>query len=201
MSITFGAAGDAALVSRVRGAQWLVDLAFGTGTLYWTTNAIDIDSAGHTYRGLGQLLTVSQISMSEDSSTEQVTLSLPVANQAGLAATIGNLDNYRGRRVKLYLQLFGADFQPVGDRVACWSGFMQPVKVARTKAPEGGGPVAGRMELPCTRAGMARARKYEGLRLTHAQQQLEHPGDRGLEYVQSLIEQPAVWLSKRFQEI
>lgn len=201
MSFSFGAAGDALLASPVRGAHWLIDLAFADGTMYLTTNALDIVSAGQTYRGLGQLLAVSSIQESEDSSTEKLTLSVPVVNNAMLAATLGNVESYRGRRVRLYLQLIGENFQPVGERVARWSGYMEPVKVSRTSPPHAGGAAGGRIELPCSRAGMARARNYEGLRLTHAQQQLAHPGDRGFEYVQGLIEQPALWLSKRFQEI
>ena len=74
---------------------------------------------------------------------------------------------------------------------------MNPAKVTRGGA---GGENNGRVEIPCSRYGMARARNYQGLRHTHAQQQLRFPGDVGLQYMQDLIEKPALWLSKRFQE-
>ena len=106
---------------------------------------------------------------------------------------------YRGRPVRLYLQLFTEAFAPVGTKVHRWTGTMEPVRI--TRRTQAGGPSSGRIEMPCTRNGMARARNYQGLRLTHAQQQVTYPADLGLEYLQALIEKPALWLSKRFQEI
>lgn len=201
MTYSFGSAGDAQLATKVYGAVWLVDTHFLPSPLYWTTAPTDLDANGHTYRGLGQLLGVSMLAESEDASTEKLTIAVPAANQAALAATIGNLDAYRGRRVRLWLQLVNEAFVRVGTPVARWSGYMEPVKVTRSRPGPEAGPFTGRIELPCSRAGMARARNYEGLRLTHAQQQRRYPGDRGLEYVQTLVEQPSLWLSKKFQEI
>jgi hypothetical protein len=87
----------------------------------------------------------------------------------------------------------------VGTKVHRWTGTMEPVRI--TRRVQAGGPSSGRIEMPCTRNGMSRARNYQGLRLTHAQQQAIYPADMGLEYLQALIEQPTLWLSKRFQEI
>lgn len=199
--ISFGVAGDAQLATKVYGAVWLIDLDFAGGPLHWTTHVDAVSANGHSYQGLGGLLQVSMLTESEDASTEQLTLSLPVANQAALAATIGSVEAYRGRRVRLWLQLINEGYQPVGEPRARWSGYMEPVRVSRQRQGSQQGPFIGRVEMPCSRAGMARARHYEGLRLTHAQQQLRYPGDRGLEYVQGLLEQPALWLTKRFQEI
>jgi hypothetical protein len=47
---------------------------------------------------------------------------------------------------------------------------------------------------------MSRARNTTGLRLTDAQQQQRYAGDVGLAFMQTLIEQPSLWLSKRFQQ-
>jgi hypothetical protein len=118
-----------------------------------------------------------------------------------LAAVLGSASTYRGRAARLSLQLFDEAFAPVGSPVPRWSGYMEPVKVTRRAAtPDDGGGGGGRIELPCNRAGMARARNYQGLRHTNAQQLVRYPGDRGLEYMQALIEAPALWLSKQFQE-
>jgi hypothetical protein len=78
---------------------------------------------------------------------------------------------------------------------------MDRVTVER-KPPDAlaGGGSAGRLNLECSRAGMARARNLHGLRLTDAQQQHLYSGDLGLQYVQTLIEKPSLWLSKRFQQ-
>lgn len=183
----------------VCGAHWLIELDFSGGIVYATTAPVDVTTAGHTYTGLGSFVGVSAISESEDASADRVTITVPVVNSAMLAATLGDASTYRGRAARLYLQLFDERFVPVGSRVPRWSGYMEPVRVTRRPAAEGQAG-SGTIELPCHRAGMARARNYQGLRLTHAQQQQRYAGDLGLQYMQALIEAPALWLSKRFQE-
>jgi hypothetical protein len=177
----------------------LIDLQFDSGMLRVTTAPVDIAAFGLTYTGLGSVISVSALSESEDANAEQLVISLSVVNQAMLAAVLGNVSNYRGRPVRLRLQLMDENYAPTGDSVLRWSGYMQPVRIARERGDSG--PVGGRIELPCSRAGMSRARNYAGLRHTHAQQQQRYAGDRGLEYMQGLIEAPALWLSKRFQEL
>lgn len=184
----------------VCGAHWLVELDFSTGIVRGTTAPIDVTASGNTYTGLGSFLSVGPVRESEDSAADRITISIPVVNSAMLAATLGDAGTYRGRAARLYLQLFDEAFVPVGPRVARWSGYMEPVRITRSPAGLGDGNASGTIELPCQRAGMARARNYQGLRITHAQQQARYPGDLGLQYMQALIEQPALWLSKRFQE-
>lgn len=196
--ITMGATQHTAAVC---GVHWLAELDFSGGTVYLTTAPVDITAGGHAYAGLGAQLAVSALTESEDTAPERITLSVPVVDTGMLAAVLGPASTYRGRSARLYLQLFDEAFVPVSSRVHRWSGYMEPVKVTRKAGtPDGGGGGSGRIELPCQRAGMARARNYHGLRHAHAQQLLRYPGDLGLQYMQALIEAPALWLSKRFQE-
>ena len=201
MPISLDSLATAALISRARGAHWLVELDFASeGTLAFTTNAVDIPARGRSYLGMGALAEVSVIGESENASAQKATLSFPLVNPAMLAAVIGNVENYRGRQARLYLQLIDATFQPVGAPCARFTGYMEPVRVTRKRqSPEGGG-FTGRVEMQLSRAGMARARNIQGLRLSDAQHQLQHPGDKFYEYMTGLIEKPALWLSKRFQE-
>lgn len=200
MSLTFGAGGDAQVATGVYGAAWLIELDFSGGMLYVTTAPVDVVSGGHTYTGLGNLASVGTVGESEDASAEQITLGMSIVNTAMLAAVLGGASTYRGRSAVLRLQLFTEAFIPVGSAVKRWSGTMEPARITRSRAGDGGAPI-GRIEIPCTRAGMARVRNHQGLRHTHAQQQQRYPGDLGLQYMQDLIEKPALWLSKRFQEI
>jgi hypothetical protein len=201
MSLTLDGNASARIAAAVRGVAWLVELDFTGGTLRYTTAPVDVTRTdiAYTYTGFGSLAEVSVVSESENTATTELVLSFALVNTAMLAATLGNLDTYRGRSVRLYLQLFDEAYQPVGAPVRRWTGTMQPVRVNRTASDPGGGPSTGRIELPCTRAGMARARAVQGLRLSNAQQQQRYSGDYGLQYVQTLIEKPSLWLSKRFQ--
>lgn len=188
----------------VAGVAWLAEMDFlinGTVAIQRVTTAPrSITVAGNTFAGLGSFVGVANLSEGTDSSAEKITLSLAVANTAMLALALGNVEGYRGKPVRLYLQMFDATFQPVASPVLRWSGVMDRVNVTRQPAAPGStGPGTGAIELQCSRAGMARARHYQGLRLTHQQQLLRYPGDTGLRYVRTLIEKPTPWLSVAFQ--
>ena len=201
MSLTLDGTASARIAAAVRGVAWLVQMDFLPSTVYYTTAPLTFTIGGNTYLGLGNLAEVSAVGESEDTAADQVTLAFTLVNTSLLSATLGNVENYRGRAVRLYLQLFDEAFQPAGAPVLRWAGTMQPAKVTRTPSDPTGGPSVGKVELPCARAGMARARNPMGLRLSHAQQTQRYAGDLGLEYVQTLIEQPSLWLSKKFQQI
>lgn len=193
--LSFGTAGDTQLTAGVYAAHWLAELDFAApiGTLRYTTLPVDRTIGGQVYSGVGGNVSISPVRESEDASAEKVTVSIAIVDEAMLAAALGPADRYRNRQIRLYLQIFDGAFVAMGSPVLRWQGYMDPVRVKR----DGQG---GRIELPCSRAGMARSRNAQGLRVTHAQWVRRYPGERGLEYLQTLINQPVTWLSKRFQE-
>lgn len=196
--LTLDTSAQTQIDANVRGVQWLVALDFASGMVRYTTNAVDITSGGYTWQGFGALVTVNDVRESEDGAPGDVTLGLSLVSTAMLAAAIGNVENYRNRSARLSLQLIGANFQPVGAPVARWAGYMNKVRIKRSTSKEGSS--SGTIEMVCSRAGANRSRAATGLRHTHAQHILRFPGDNGFEYIQTLIEKPAVWLSKRFQQ-
>lgn len=201
MSITLDANAAARIVNSVRGAVWLVEMFFTSGTIRFTNSPINLTINSVLYTAYGNLVSVSALNESESNSSEKLTLSFSVVDQAMLALCLGNVDSYRGKSIRLYMQLMDDRFQPEGAPIRRWSGYMDKVQVQRSSPGSSGGASMGSIDMQCSRAGMARARNFRGLRLTNTQQQQRFPGDRGLEYLQNLIEQPARWLSKRFQEI
>jgi hypothetical protein len=196
--LTFDASALAQATAPVRGVQWLVELGFTSGTVRYTTNALDITSGGYTWQGFGSLVSVGSMRETEDGSSGAVILGLAITSAGLLTAASGNVDNYRAKPARLYLQLIGETYQPVGAPVARWSGYMDKVRINRKPSKEGSG--TGSIEMVCSRANANRSRAATGLRHTHAQHIRRFPGDNGFEYISTLIETPAVWLSKRFQE-
>lgn len=198
--ITVNAATTARLAT-VAGVCYLIELDFAGGTLRYTTYGMSITattSVTATFEGVGTALAIGQIKESEDVGTEKVTISLSLANTAVLAAALGAIETYRGRRVRIYLQLLDEQHQTVGSPVLRFSGFMEPVQVAVENDSQTG-QRTGRVDLPCSRAGMARARHYQGLRLSDEQQRATYSADRGFEYIRKLIETPPPWLTIAFQ--
>lgn len=196
--LTLDTSAQSQIEANVRVVQWLVALDFASGMVRYTTNAVDITSGGHTWQGFGSLVSVTGVRESEDGALGDVTLGLSLVSTAMLAAAIGNVENYRNRSARLSLQLIGDTFQPVGAPVARWSGYMNKVRIKRSTSKDGGS--SGSIEMVCSRAGANRSRAATGLRHTHAQHIARFPGDNGFEYIQTLIEKPAVWLTKRFQQ-
>lgn len=182
------------------GCVWLVELEFTSQTYRFTSFNVPLTIGGHEYQALGVLAGVSDITESQDTDTQTLTLTLSVPDQAVLSLVLGNVEGYRGRTARVSLLLLDEAFRPVGQPRERFRGEMEPVRVQRDQPTAQSTSVGGRIELPVSRVGLSRARNADGLRLTDEQQRLLYPGDRGLEYVRSLIERPALWLSKRFQE-
>lgn len=197
MSLIPDGTATARLAAPERGVAWLASLGFSNGTSYFTTAPIDVPYAGNTYLALGTFVEILNVQESADAGADQVVLKFSVTSAAMLAAALVDPVIYRGKPVLLSLQLFDAEFRPAGAPVDRWRGYMDRVQISRTT----GERVIGYVEIQCSRAGMARARRSEGLRLTDAQQQSRYPGDTGLRYVRTLLEKPSLWLSKRFQEV
>ncbi|MDT8998346.1 hypothetical protein RQP53_03540 [Paucibacter sp. APW11] len=190
----------ALLATRVVGVVWLVELDFTSGQICLTSMNVPLEIGGKTYRAAGDLLAVGELKESLDPSTQPIALRLSVANPAVLASALGNVESYRGKAARLYLQLVDEVHRPVGVPRLRYTGYMQPVKIERDQPGPDGGVVGGSIELPLTSAGLSRARNVEGLRLSDEQQRARFPGDRGLEYLAGLIKQPALWLSTAFQQ-
>lgn len=197
MPLTLDTPAASQVATRVYGAHWLIELAFTSGTQRLTTAPVDVVSGGHTWRGAPQI-SVQAVQETEAVGGQRVVLSAVLADSAALGAFLGPSTTYRGRPMRLYLQVFSDVFAPVGAAVYRGLWRMEPVRVIRQPSEEG--PMTSRIELPCSRSGLNRARMVAGLRSTHQQQQLAYPGDLGLQYRQELIERPALWLSRRFQE-
>lgn len=194
--LTLDGAATAQLSQPAYGIHWLIEADFTTGMQRVTTAPINITSGGNTYTGLGNQVSVSDVSENSDVSAAKVTIGITLADPALASLFMGNISSYRGRAARLYLQVFNEKFVPTGAKVLRWAGYMNPVEIKPGREGQ-----AGRVEIPCTRAGMNRFRNFRGLRMTHEQHIKRFPGDLGLQYMPDLISKPALWLSKRFQEI
>jgi hypothetical protein len=183
-------------------ACWLIDLDFLGGVLHLTTYGVTRDfTAGgvvQTYRGVGDALAVDTIKEGEDVRPDQMTISLSLANTAMLGAALGAVHTYRGRPMRVWLQLLDSAGVIAGAAELRFVGVMDKVNVS-VDVDGSTGARRGRIDLSCGRKGLMRARHAEGMRLSHQQHQHLYPGDRGLEYLADMIDRPRVWLSKRFQ--
>ena len=117
----------------------------------------------------------------------------PFANPRNAAAgALRLLDPWAVSKRRLSFYVYGTGLYK-------WPGYMDTISTDDRVDAEGLG-LTSVIKLTCAKAGLARSRNRDGLRMTNEQQQAQYPGDTFFSYVRSLIEQPSVWLTKRFQE-
>lgn len=184
---------QAELEKPVTRTAYFVELQFSGGTSRLTTFNQTISWGGYDWSGLGQILRLSNVQESEGADPRAINISIAAAQPEWLAVAIGPVEEYRGRRVKLYMAPLDASYALVGTPVLAWRGIMDAATIAIDK-DEGG------VEIKCETAAYALKRRPV-FRINAAQHKLRYPGETGLDYQADLIANPQRWLSKRFQAI
>lgn len=179
---------------RVNGAIYMVEAFFTQGTQRWTNWPLDVEWNGDTYRGLGELGSVSEMKESEGGDGGKVTLKLSPVSPGLLPLAMGNVESYRGKPVNIYIWPIDNSFRRVGQPILRHFGVMDQVSIKQDGD-------SGVIELTCLPGGTNGVRRSGGMRVSAAQQKLLDPTDRGLEYAQALVNNPQLWLSKAFQEV
>lgn len=166
------------------GQAVLVFMDFLDAPKRWWTGFGDMEVGGHTWQGLGDLITISPISTTYQVSAEQVTFDV-AATPEMLALALNAKDRVRDRSVTVYLQLFAMDGvevegegiesgQPIGSPMALYSGTMQRMPWSATGSNQR--TIRIEAEGNFFRRNMAPRGRW-----TDADQKARYPGDRGLE--------------------
>lgn len=177
---------------------------FATGAKRWWAGFGPLEHAGHIWDGVGDVISISDLSTDYQMSADPVTLSL-AATPEMVAAAIASKTAVRGRQIVIYSQLFAtvkidenewaADqppapvgpWQPLGQPMALFSGTMGPM--TRTKR----GPGDRQLSLQCEGLWARRNAPPRGL-LTDRDQQARTPGDKGLERVAMYTNYEVKWI-------
>ena len=167
----------------------LVHMDFLDSPKRWWTGFGDLPVAGVTWQGLGDLISVSQISTAYQVSAQQVTFEV-AATPEMLALALSAKSRVRNRDVTIYSQIFAqedlviAGFtanggeimsgQPVGSPTSLYSGTMQSMPWAAD------GPDKRAIRIECEGNFLRRNQPPRG-RWTDADQRALYLGDRGFE--------------------
>lgn len=170
---------------------YFVEFKFATATLYVCTADRTIAWNAQDWIGLGAIGSISTVEESEGVESNALTFILNVAQSAILALAVGNVEEYRGKPAKMYFSPLNESFQLVGTPRLCWRGVMDLMAVA-VEGEEG------RVTLKCETSAYG-LKRQPSLRLNSAQHKRKYPNDTGFDYLNDLISQPSVWLSKKFQ--
>lgn len=137
---------------------------------------------GHTFSGVGEYGSLSEIREDGNVAPQAVTAQLSGIPQEFRAIAMG--DHYNGRPAKVYKALLDDECQLVADPVLSFEGTCDHAKVAIDES------ITFEMVINTPWAAWSRPC---GWRYTHECQQQLYPGDMGFEFIGKQVGQPIDW--------
>lgn len=166
----------------------LVEMEFTSGTTRVWNGEYDLTSGGKTWLPMYGTGSIDGLGLNPSGQSESVTLTLsgiPDTDLDILGKVLDDTPEVTQRSVRIYLQLFDSDWQPVGAPIAVWWGFLMPPKVARSPMQDGTGSTQ-TVTIDAENAFFNRSRPPSG-RYTDRDQQSRSPGDKFFQYTSSLL--------------
>ena len=182
---------NAELAKAVARVVYFVELRFASETSRLSTANVSLTWGGYQWAGIGALATIGTVEESDSVESKPLNFTVNAAQQSWLALAVGPVEEYRGRDAIMYMCPLDESFQMVGLPERCWSGTMDMLTV-------GVNDDSGTITLKCETSAYGLKRRAP-LRLNAPQHRKDHPTDTGLDYLNDLISNPAVWLSAKFQ--
>lgn len=173
---------------------FLCELQFVSETAYVWNGEYPLISGGQTWKPMHGIGRIEGLGMSSDAAAEQVTLSIngiPDQDPNILALALEQTPEANQQLVKVYIQFFDVDWQPVGNPILIWFGFMQPPRVTRSTQMEFDGQIQS-IVVTAENAFFNRSRAPYG-RNTDRDQQKRYPGDKFFQFVPSLLNRNFVY--------
>lgn len=191
--MTIDVAQQTALEAPVVRTIYFVQFDFLSGVQRLSNSNLTITWGGYEWSGLGNLGNVTAVEEEDGLDAKALTFTLNAAIPANIALSAGDVREYRGREAKMYMCPLDDQFRLIGTPTICWRGFMDIMTIG---IEEDNSSIA----LRCETSAYSLKRK-PALRMNAPQQKNRYPTDTGFDYLNSLISDPQVWLSKKFQRI
>lgn len=163
----------------------LAELQFKTGPVYIWNGDTPLDHAGKNWLPLYGQGMVDGIPVLGQGSAESLTLTLNGVDGEHLRLALQDTDDVSQQFMILYTQTFNEDWQPVGQPVAIFYGFMQPPRVSRSPALDGQ-EILQTITVECLNAFYNRSRPAFG-RYTDTDQKRRSPGDSFFSFASTLV--------------
>ncbi len=161
----------------------LLELQFSTSTVRLWNGFGDLQWNNETWTGAGNLLGISQIQESTGVEALGIRVELSGVNQA--IVTLAVNEDYQGRPATLYLGQFDEDGDIIPDPVPIFGGYMDVMTI------ESAGE-ASTISIAIENKMIAFERPYVR-RYTDEDQKIEHPTDKGFEFVAAIQDLELVW--------
>ena len=143
----------------------------------------DLAYGGNTYTGTGDLLSISQITETSDISATGINVSLTGVKTSFIA--IAKDHEYQGRPLSVSLGAFDASGDLIADPVIVFSGFMDTMTISESGAYSS---IGISVENKLVSFERTKVRRY-----TAEDQKIDHPTDKGFEYVTAIVQKEIIW--------
>jgi len=177
---------DETIASVVRPA-YFVRMIFDSGespnVLNLWNGVGDLAFGGNTYTGVGDLLAISQITETADIQATGINVSLTGVKSSFIV--IAKDHDYQGRALTVSLGAFDASGSLIADPVIVFSGFMDTMTISENGAYS---TIIISVENKLIAFERSKIRRY-----TAEDQKIDHPTDKGFEFVTSIVQKDIIW--------
>lgn len=183
MSRTLSTAMQAVATAELVRPIYLVDLEFASGSIYLWSGLGDLSFNSNTYIGAGDLLSIGAVQESTELTATGAQITLGGIKQSLL--TLARDEPYQGRPLTIRLGAFDENGDLIASPVIVFSGFMD-VMTINDSGETSTITVSAENKLIVFQKTAVR-------RYTAEDQKIEHPTDKGFEFVSKIQEKEIVW--------
>jgi hypothetical protein len=183
MSRTLSTAMQAVATAELVRPIYLVDLEFASGSIYLWSGLGDLSFNSNTYIGVGDLLSIGAVQESTELTATGAQITLGGIKQSLL--TLARDEPYQGRPLTIRLGAFDENGDLIASPVILFSGFMD-VMTINDSGETSTITVSAENKLIVFQKTAVR-------RYTAEDQKIEHPTDKGFEFVAKIQEKEVVW--------
>lgn len=183
MSRTLSTAMQAVATAELVRPIYLVDLEFASGSIYLWSGLGDLSFNSNTYIGAGDLLSIGAVQESTELTATGAQITLGGIKQSLL--TLARDEPYQGRPLTIRLGAFDENGDLIASPVILFSGFMD-VMTINDSGETSTITVSAENKLIVFQKTAVR-------RYTAEDQKIEHPTDKGFEFVAKIQEKEVIW--------
>jgi len=170
-------------VAKVVRPIFLVRMVFDSSQLNIWSGVGNLSFDSVTYTGLGDLLSISDIKETSDISATGINVSLSGVKTSLIA--IAKNQDYQGRELTVRLGAFNETGSLIADPVIIFSGFMDTMTIAEAGTYS---TISIAVENKLVAFERSKVRRY-----TAEDQKIDHPTDKGFEFVTSIVQKQIIW--------
>ena len=162
---------------------YFVRMIFDSSVLNMWSGVGDITFGGNTYTGTGDLLNISQIA--EVSELEATGINVTLTGLKSSFLVIAKNEEYQGRALIVHLGAFTSAGALIADPVIVFSGLMDTMTITESGEHS---TITVAVENKLIAFERAKVRRY-----TAEDQKIDHPTDKGFEFVTAIQEKEIIW--------